>query len=133
MNHIAERLTDANSFPACLFSDYLLPLRIQGLDCVLLGIMHLWSLLGGLSAIGGVTLAHGSTIEPDNFNVTSALEHLGVDVSKIPALQSFSGVQSRSTENACSVAVSEKPASIEGKGSGWTLANSNLNVSSAPA
>lgn len=93
--------------------------------------MHLWSLLGGLSAIGGVTLAHASAIESDNFNVTSALEHLGVDVWKIPALQSFSGVQSRSTENACSAAVSEKWASIGGEDSGWTFANSNLNVSSA--
>lgn len=93
--------------------------------------MHLWSLLGGLSAIGGVALANASAIEADNFNVTSALENLGVDVWKIPALQSFSGVQSRSTENACSAAVSEKSASIEGDGSGWTLANSKLNVSSA--
>lgn len=73
-----------------------------------IGIMHLWSLVGGLSAIGGIGLSYANAIEPANFNVASALEELGVDVSKIPALQSFSGLQSRSTENACVAAVSEK-------------------------
>jgi hypothetical protein len=70
--------------------------------------MHPWILLGGLSAIGGVALAHASAIEPDNFNITSALEDLGVDVSEIPALQSLSSIQSRSSETSCSIAVSEK-------------------------
>jgi hypothetical protein len=78
--------------------------------------MQLRTSLGALSAISGVTLAHAtSAIESEDFNVTSALEGLGVNVLKIPALQSFSSVQSRSTENACSAAVCEKPASIERK------------------
>lgn len=76
--------------------------------------MHPWTLLRGLSVTSGVTLAHASVVESDNFNVASALEGLGVDVSKIPALQSFSRAQSQSTENACSAAVSEELASIEG-------------------
>ncbi|KAJ6012293.1 FAD linked oxidase N-terminal [Penicillium canescens] len=66
--------------------------------------MHAWTLLGGLSAIGGVALGHVSTIEPDNFNITSALKDLGVDILKIPALQSLSSIQSRSREKSCSIA-----------------------------
>lgn len=81
--------------------------------------MFLRTLVGGLFAIGGLGLSYASAIEPDNFNVTRALEDLGVDVSKIPALQSFSSVQSRSTESACSAAVSEKLTSIE-SGFGWS-------------
>jgi hypothetical protein len=65
--------------------------------------MRFSSIVSGLSAIGAVAVA--TTIESDNFNVTSALEDLGVDVIKIPALKSFSDIQSRSTENACSAAV----------------------------
>jgi hypothetical protein len=75
-------------------------------------IMHPWTLLGGLSAIGGVALAHATAIEPDNFNVTSALKDLGVDVSEIPALQSLFSIQSRSSEKSCSIAVSEKFGSV---------------------
>jgi hypothetical protein len=67
--------------------------------------MRFSSIVGGLSAIGGVALA--TTVESDNFNVTSALADLGVDVTKIPALKSFSDIQSRSTEKACSAAVSQ--------------------------
>ncbi|KAJ5296853.1 MFS transporter [Penicillium atrosanguineum] len=66
--------------------------------------MYIWTLVGGLSAVGGIGLSYASAIEADNFNVTSALENLGVDVSKIPALQSFSGLQSRSNRNGCAAA-----------------------------
>lgn len=67
--------------------------------------MRLTSIVSGLSAIGGVVAA--TTLESDNFNVTSALENLGVDVTKIPALASLPDIQARSTENACSIAVSQ--------------------------
>jgi hypothetical protein len=67
--------------------------------------MRFSSLVGGLTAIGGVALA--TTVESDNFNVVSALQDLGVDVARIPALESFSESQSWSTETACSIAVSE--------------------------
>jgi len=67
--------------------------------------MRFSSIVSGLSAIGGVALA--TTVESDDFNVANALEHLGVDVTKIPALESFSDIQSRSTEKACSAAVSQ--------------------------
>ncbi|CAG8207918.1 unnamed protein product [Penicillium salamii] len=66
--------------------------------------MRLTSIVSGLFAIGGVVAA--ATLESDNFNVTSALEKLGVDVTKIPALASLPDIQSRSTENACSIACS---------------------------
>ncbi|KAJ5359997.1 FAD-binding type 2 [Penicillium concentricum] len=70
--------------------------------------MYLSTLIGGLSAIGGLTLAHAAVtnpvIEAENFNVTAALEDLGVDVSEIPALESYTGLQARSTERACAAA-----------------------------
>jgi hypothetical protein len=77
--------------------------------------MHLSTLIGGLSAIGGLSLAHAAVanpIEADNFNVTAALEDLGVDVSKIPALDSYADIETRSTEKACAAAVSETLISI---------------------
>ncbi|KAJ5436959.1 FAD-binding type 2 [Penicillium cf. griseofulvum] len=69
--------------------------------------MHLSTLIGGLSAIGGLSLAHAAVtnpIEADNFNVTAALEDLGVDVSTIPALESYADIVTRSTEYACAAA-----------------------------
>jgi hypothetical protein len=68
--------------------------------------MRAWSLFGALSAAGGIALANADVIESSNFNVTEGLEQLGVDVSSIPALKSFSGIQARSTEGACAAAVS---------------------------
>jgi hypothetical protein len=75
--------------------------------------MHIPSVLCGLSAIGGIAIAQANSIEPDNFNVTSALEDLGVVISDIPALQSLSSLQSRSSQTACSIAVSEKYGPLE--------------------
>ncbi|KAJ5827593.1 FAD-binding type 2 [Penicillium robsamsonii] len=67
--------------------------------------MHFSTIIGGLSAVGGLTLAHAAVtnpvIEAENFNVTAALENFGVDVSKIPALESYTDLQARSTEKAC--------------------------------
>lgn len=78
--------------------------------------MHLSTLIGGLSAICGVTLAQGavtsSVVEADDFSVTGALQDLGVDVSQIPALESFAAIETRSTDKACAAAVSENLASI---------------------
>lgn len=78
--------------------------------------MHLSTLIGGLSAIGGLTLAQAaatsSAIETDDFSITDALEDLGVDVSQIPALESFASIETRSTDKACAAAVSEEPAPI---------------------
>lgn len=71
-------------------------------------IMRTWSVFGALSAVGGLTLANADVIQASNFNVTEGLAQLGVDVSSIPALQSFSGIQARSTEGACAAAVSLK-------------------------
>jgi hypothetical protein len=68
--------------------------------------MRAWSLFGALSAAGGIALANADVIESSNFNVTEGLEQLGVDVSSIPALKSFSGIQARSTEGACAAVVS---------------------------
>ncbi|KAJ5747721.1 FAD linked oxidase N-terminal [Penicillium nucicola] len=65
--------------------------------------MHSWTLLGGLSAVGAV-IAQSTSFEPANFNVTNALEDLGVNVSDIPALQSLSSIQSRSSQTSCSIA-----------------------------
>lgn len=62
--------------------------------------MRLASIVSGLSAISGVL---ATAIEPEDFNVTNALQNLGVDVTKIPALAS--GIQSRSIELGCSTAV----------------------------
>lgn len=70
--------------------------------------MRTWSVFGALSAVGGLTLANADVIQASNFNVTEGLAQLGVDVSSIPALQSFSGIQARSTEGACAAAVSLK-------------------------
>lgn len=68
--------------------------------------MHLSSLLGGLAVLSGVSLSYASSpIEPSNFNIASALEDLGVDVSRIPALKGIHGVQTRSTDKACAAAV----------------------------
>ena len=70
--------------------------------------MRLSWLLGGLSVLSGASLSHANfPIEPSNFNVTSALEDLGVDVSSIPALKGFHGTQARSTDEACAAAVRE--------------------------
>ncbi|CAP92971.1 Bifunctional solanapyrone synthase [Penicillium chrysogenum] len=70
--------------------------------------MHISSLIGGLSAIGGLTLAQAAVdspvIEADDFSITGALEDLGVDVSQIPALKSFAAIETRSTDKACAVA-----------------------------
>ncbi|CAG8058291.1 unnamed protein product [Penicillium olsonii] len=63
--------------------------------------MRLASIVSGLSAISGVL---ATAIEPEDFNVTNALQNLGVDVTKIPALAS--GIQSRSIELGCSTACS---------------------------
>ncbi|OQE22999.1 hypothetical protein PENSTE_c009G04607 [Penicillium steckii] len=69
--------------------------------------MRLSWLLGGLSVLSGASLSHAnSPIEPSNFNVTSALEDLGVDVSSIPALKGFHGAKARSTDKACTAACS---------------------------
>lgn len=70
--------------------------------------MRTWSVFGALSAVGGLALASADVIQESNFNVTEGLAQLGVDVSNIPALQSFSGIQARSTEGACAAAVSLK-------------------------
>lgn len=70
--------------------------------------MRSWSVFGALSAVGGLTLASADVIEASSFNVTEGLAQLGVDVSSIPALQSFSGIQARSTQGACAAAVSLK-------------------------
>lgn len=78
--------------------------------------MHLSTLIGGLSAIGGLTLTQAaetsSVIEADDFSITGALEDLGVDVSKIPALESFAAIETRSTEKACAAAVNKNLAPI---------------------
>jgi hypothetical protein len=78
--------------------------------------MHISSLIGGLSAIGGLTLAQAAVdspvIEADDFSITGALEDLGVDVSQIPALKSFAAIETRSTDKACAVAVSVQVASV---------------------
>lgn len=66
--------------------------------------MQFLRILGVLAIIGCFALA--TTIESDNFDVVSALKDLNVDVTKIPALSSFSESQSQSQESACSVAVS---------------------------
>lgn len=71
-------------------------------------IMPIWSVFGALSAVGGIALANTDVIQASNFNITEGLAQLGVDVSSIPALQSFSGIQARSTEAACAAAVSLK-------------------------
>lgn len=69
--------------------------------------MHLSTLLGGLSVLSGATLSFASSaVESSDFNVTNALEDLGVDVSSIPALKSLNGAQARSTDRACAAAVS---------------------------
>ncbi|KAJ5794335.1 hypothetical protein N7457_000934 [Penicillium paradoxum] len=72
--------------------------------------MHLPTLLGGLTAISGLTLAATTVgevdIEPEDFTVTGALSDLGIDVTEIPALESFSAIEARSTDKACSVACS---------------------------
>lgn len=73
--------------------------------------MHTSTLIGGLCAIGGLALAQAaetsSVIEADDFSITSALGDLGVDVSKIPALESFAAIETRSTDTACAAAVSK--------------------------
>ncbi|CAI7591917.1 unnamed protein product [Penicillium palitans] len=70
--------------------------------------MHLSTLIGGLCAAGGLTLAQAaetsSVIEADDFSITAALGDLGVDVSKIPALESFAAIETRSTDKACAAA-----------------------------
>lgn len=67
---------------------------------------HISTVLGGLTVLSGATLAYASTpVESSNFNVTAALEDLGIDVSTIPALNSFTGAQARSTDKACAAAV----------------------------
>ncbi|KAJ5974318.1 FAD linked oxidase N-terminal [Penicillium waksmanii] len=69
--------------------------------------MHISTVLGGLSVLSGATLAYASTaVESSDFNVTAALEDLGIDISTIPALDSFSGAQARSTDKACAAACS---------------------------
>ncbi|KAJ5576442.1 FAD linked oxidase N-terminal [Penicillium sp. DV-2018c] len=65
--------------------------------------MRVSTLISGLSAISGLALAQ-STIEPEDFSVVSALEDLGIDVTEIPALETFSGVETRSTDKACKAA-----------------------------
>jgi hypothetical protein len=68
--------------------------------------MYISTVLGGLSVLSGATLAYASSaVESSNFNVTAALEDLGIDVAAIPALKSFNGAQARSTDKACAVAV----------------------------
>lgn len=68
--------------------------------------MHISTVLGGLSVLSGATLAYASSeVESSNFNVTAALADLGIDVSTIPALESLSGAQARSTDKACAAAV----------------------------
>lgn len=73
--------------------------------------MHISTFIGGLSAICGLTLAQTTVtspvIEADDFSVTGALEDLGVDVSQIPALESFTAIETRSTDKACAAAVSK--------------------------
>ncbi|CDM30148.1 CAZyme family AA7 [Penicillium roqueforti] len=70
--------------------------------------MHISTFIGGLSAICGLTLAQTTVtspvIEADDFSVTGALEDLGVDVSQIPALESFTAIETRSTDKACAAA-----------------------------
>ncbi|CAG8885934.1 unnamed protein product [Penicillium egyptiacum] len=68
--------------------------------------MHLPTLIGGLSAIGGLAQAAATSpvIEADDFSITGALQDLGVDVSQIPALDSFAAIETRSTDKACAAA-----------------------------
>ncbi|CAI7626294.1 unnamed protein product [Penicillium bialowiezense] len=66
--------------------------------------MQFLRILGVLAVIGCFALA--TTIESDSFDVVSALKDLNVDLTKIPALSSFSEIQSQSQESACSVACS---------------------------
>lgn len=68
--------------------------------------MRAWFLFGAVSAAGGIALVSADVIGPLNFNVTEELLQLGVDVSSIPALESFSGTQTRSTAGACAAEVS---------------------------
>jgi hypothetical protein len=69
-------------------------------------IMRAWALFA-LSAAGGIALASADLIESSDFNVIEGLQQLCVDVPSIPVLQSFSGIQARSTtEGACPVAAS---------------------------
>lgn len=93
--------------------------------------MLLSTLLSGLTAIGGLSLAHAASIasefESEDFSVTGALENLGIDVTEIPALESFSAIEARSTEKACAAAVSAAIAPIPPDLAGiWTKANSNI-------
>ncbi|KAJ6190234.1 hypothetical protein N7519_000255 [Penicillium mononematosum] len=70
--------------------------------------MQISSLIGGLSAIGGLSLAQATVtspvIEADDFSIPGALQDLGVDVSQIPALKSFAAIETRSTDKACAAA-----------------------------
>ncbi|KAF7713390.1 Solanapyrone synthase [Penicillium ucsense] len=59
-------------------------------------------LAGALVAIGGIALAQD--VETPNFNVTEGLLQFGVNVSTVPALQSFNTIQSRSIDSGCAAA-----------------------------
>ncbi|CAI7583607.1 unnamed protein product [Penicillium glandicola] len=67
--------------------------------------MHISTLIGGLTAIAGLTLAQ-TVVETADFNVIEALADLGVDVSHIPVLEPFTGIDTSSTDNACAAACS---------------------------
>lgn len=63
------------------------------------------SLAGALAAIGGVALARADGVEASGFNVTEGLLQFGVNVSSIPALDSFNTIQARSVDSGCAAAV----------------------------
>jgi hypothetical protein len=92
--------------------------------------MRVSTLISGLSAISGLALAQ-ATIESEDFSVVSALEDLGIDVTEIPALETFSGLETRSTDKACAAAVSANLGSfcINPKLAGsCAIANSNTTI-----
>ncbi|KAI2790643.1 hypothetical protein POX_c03489 [Penicillium oxalicum] len=62
------------------------------------------SLAGALAAIGGVALARADGVEASSFNVTEGLLQFGVNVSSIPALDSFNTIQARSVDSGCAAA-----------------------------
>jgi hypothetical protein len=71
----------------------------------------MWGILLGLFTIGSIALSetNQTPFESANFDVSAALNDLGVDVSEIPALR----LTGPSTEELCSVAVSVQVALIQ--------------------
>jgi hypothetical protein len=65
-----------------------------------------------LAALAARVIAQTSTFEPLDFNVTAALENLGVDVSALPEPDN-STIAERSLFQPCTLAVSRPEAQID--------------------